>query len=73
MKDAVPEVSSYPTVRGSAPSATPLEPESRAHLLGAENAHIHRLEDLDRSLDEDAVGRLLAAAQVQVVLEADPV
>src|SRR3954449_2458845 len=53
-------------------SAMPRERQLLAHLARAEHAHVHRLEDRHRALDELRVGGEHAAREVQVVLQPDP-
>src|SRR5581483_8297939 len=48
-----------------------LQPELRPNLIRAEDAHVHRLENRDRSRDQVRVGGETPAGQVEVVLEAD--
>src|SRR3954470_18103800 len=57
------------TVRGR--SAMAHESQLLAHVVGAEDARVHRLEDRPRALDEIGVRRQPPARQVEVVLEAD--
>src|SRR3954471_9601238 len=52
-------------------SAMAHEAELLADVVGAEHAHVHRLEDRPRALDELAVRREASARQVEVVLEPD--
>ena len=53
----------------SASAARQAEPLAR--LLGAEDAHVHGVEDAHRALDQLAVAGEHAAREVDVVLEAD--
>ncbi len=52
-------------------SAPLLQLEALAHLLGTEHADIHRFQDRLGAGHELAVGRVFAAAQIDVVFQTD--